>query len=108
MSYDVNSKGSSTSVGVGKGGREGGREKEGREESLEEDLGSIPSTHMAAQTIPNSSSRGVSALFWPPQVLHAHGAGQINLFKNVLQLKHHITNIPVATISNLEARREIR
>lgn len=35
------------------------------------DLGSVPSTHMAAH---NSLSKGSGALFWPPQEMHACGA----------------------------------
>jgi hypothetical protein len=38
-----------------------------------EDLGSIPSTHMAAHNC-NSSSRGFDALFWPMKALRASDA----------------------------------
>lgn len=36
--------------------------------SLAEDQGSILSPHMVAKTVRNFSSKGSSALFWPPQV----------------------------------------
>lgn len=39
--------------------------------ALPEDLGLVPSSHMTAHSISNSSP---SSLFWPPWVLHAYGA----------------------------------
>lgn len=36
--------------------------------ALQTDLGSIPSTHMVAQTICNPSSRGLDTLLWPLRV----------------------------------------
>ena len=39
--------------------------------ALAQDLGLIPSTHMAAHNS-DFSFRRYDALFWPPQILHAY------------------------------------
>ena len=40
--------------------------------TLAEDWGSVPSTHMTANTFPYLQFQGFQALFWPPWVLYVH------------------------------------
>lgn len=61
------------------------RQLRARMMALAEDPDLLPGTHSWLTAASNFSSRGSSALFWPPWALHTHGA-----LRNV-QAKHSHT-----------------
>jgi hypothetical protein len=61
--------------------------------ALPEDVGLVPSTHMAADRVGNSSSRIFNAFFWPSRVLQCdtkaehEGKTPINKIKNLKKIE---------------------